>query len=231
MNAVGRVLSGQVNPSGHTVDTFAREFKQDPSWENFSTNLTSDGNAYIDERGRAAGYYFVDYEESIYVGYRYYETRGFTDGEAWYEDHVVYPFGYGLSYTTFETELVTAPEGALSKEPFDVTVRVTNTGDVAGKDVVQLYVTAPYTEGEIEKAHKVLVGFAKTGLLERGASEELTITVDPYYFASYDYNDANGNDFRVLRTGCRATTVFYRRAGRAQRERRLHAAAVRRPAL
>ena len=195
MNAVGRVLSGQVNPSGHTVDTFAREFKQDPSWENFSTNLTSDGNAYIDERGRAAGYYFVDYEESIYVGYRYYETRGFTDGEAWYEDHVVYPFGYGLSYTTFETELVTAPEGALSKEPFDVTVRVTNTGDVAGKDVVQLYVTAPYTEGEIEKAHKVLVGFAKTGLLERGASEELTITVDPYYFASYDYNDANGNDF------------------------------------
>lgn len=196
MNAVGQVLKGETNPSGHTVDTYVRDLKQDPSWANFSTNLTANGNAYLDSRGRLAGYYFVDYEESIYVGYRYYETRGFTDGEDWYDDHVVFPFGYGLSYTTFEQEIVSAPDGnALTTDPFDVTVRVTNTGSVAGKDVIQIYVTAPYTEGEIEKAHKVLVGFAKTAELAGGASEEYTIEIDPYYFASYDYNDANGNDF------------------------------------
>lgn len=196
MNAVGQVLKGETNPSGHTVDTYVRDLKQDPSWANFSTNLTANGNAYLDSRGRLAGYYFVDYEESIYVGYRYYETRGFTDGEDWYDDHVVFPFGYGLSYTTFEQEIVSAPDGnALTTDPFDVTVRVTNTGSVAGKDVIQIYVTAPYTEGEIEKAHKVLVGFAKTAELAGGASEEYTIEIDPYYFASYDYNDANGNGF------------------------------------
>ena len=139
----------------------------------------------------------MDYEESIYVGYRYYETRGFTDGEDWYDDHVVFPFGYGLSYTTFEQEIVSAPDGeALTADPFEVTVRVTNTGSVAGKDVVQVYATAPYSEGEIEKAHKVLVGFAKTEELAGGASAEYTIEIDPYNFASYDYNDANGNDFR-----------------------------------
>ena len=197
MNAVGQVLKGETNPSGHTVDTYVRDLKQDPSWQNFSTNLTANGNAYLDARGRLAGYYFVDYEESIYVGYRYYETRGFTDGEDWYDDHVVFPFGYGLSYTTFEQEIVSAPDGeALTTDPFEVTVRVTNTGSVAGKDVIQVYATAPYTEGEIEKAHKVLVGFAKTEELAGGASAEYTIEIDPYYFASYDYNDANGNDFR-----------------------------------
>ena len=197
MNAVGQVLKGETNPSGHTVDTYVRDLKQDPSWQNFSTNLTANGNAYLDVRGRLAGYYFVDYEESIYVGYRYYETRGFTDGEDWYDDHVVFPFGYGLSYTTFEQEIVSAPDGeALTADPFEVTVRVTNTGSVAGKDVIQVYATAPYSEGEIEKAHKVLVGFAKTEELAGGASAEYTIEIDPYNFASYDYNDANGNDFR-----------------------------------
>lgn len=197
MNAVGQVLKGETNPSGHTVDTYVRDLKQDPSWQNFSTNLTANGNAYLDARGRLAGYYFVDYEESIYVGYRYYETRGFTDGEDWYDDHVVFPFGYGLSYTTFEQEIVSAPDGeALTTDPFEVTVRVTNTGSVAGKDVIQVYATAPYTEGEIEKAHKVLVGFAKTEELAGGASAEYTIEIDPYNFASYDYNDANGNNFR-----------------------------------
>ena len=197
MNAVGQVLKGETNPSGHTVDTYVRDLKQDPSWQNFSTNLTANGNAYLDARGRLAGYYFVDYEESIYVGYRYYETRGFTDGEDWYDDHVVFPFGYGLSYTTFEQEIVSAPDGeALTADPFEVTVRVTNTGSVAGKDVIQVYATAPYSEGEIEKAHKVLVGFAKTEELAGGASAEYTIEIDPYNFASYDYNDANGNDFR-----------------------------------
>ena len=133
------------------------------------------------------------------MGYRYYETRG-KDNETWYNSSVVYPFGYGLSYTTFSEELLNKSvlEAAnLEKgETFDVEVKVKNTGTVAGKDVVQLYVSAPYTANGIEKAHKVLVGFAKTKLLAPQEEDTVKITVDPYDFASFDSHDKNTNNFK-----------------------------------
>ena len=206
INALGRVLNGTVNPSGRTVDTYRRDFTQDPTNENFSDYLVSRGNVYLAADGNqpSVAEHYVDYEEGIYVGYRYYETRGFTDGEAWYNDNVVFPFGYGLSYTTFDWEVtdMSFEEGenlswtAEEDAEFTVTVNVTNTGDVAGKEVVEVYMTAPYIEGEIEKAHVSLVGFAKTDLIEPGDSDEVTVTFNGYDFASYDYSDANGNDFR-----------------------------------
>ena len=141
-------------------------------------------------------YYSVDYEEGIYVGYRYYETRGETDGEDWYNANVVYPFGYGLSYTTFDWTVGDASASEIELgTTITVPVTVKNTGSVAGKDVVQLYASAPYTLGGIEKAHKVLVGFAKTKLLQPGESETVTVSFDPYSAASYDYRDANSNGF------------------------------------
>ena len=190
--ALGEVLNGAVNPSGHLVDTWAADYKAHPAFENFGTGAGSDTTDKYDD----GLYYSVDYEEGIYVGYRYYETRGFTDGEEWYQKNVVFPFGYGLSYTTFGWEV-----GALSSDEItadseiSVDVKVTNTGKAAGKDVVQLYASAPYTENGIEKAYKVLVGYAKTGLLQPGASETVTVTFDPYTAASYDTRDANGNGF------------------------------------
>ena len=206
INALGRVLNGTVNPSGRTVDTYRRDFTQDPTYVNFSDYLVSRGNLYLVSDGSqpSVAEHYVDYEEGIYVGYRYYETRGFTDGEDWYNDSVIFPYGYGLSYTTFEWEVtdMSFEDGAAlswsadEDEEFSVTVNVTNTGEMAGKEVVQVYITAPYTAGGIEKAHVALVGFAKTDLIEPGDSDEVTVTFDGYEFASYDYNDANGNDFR-----------------------------------
>ena len=199
IKALGPILTGEVNPSGKTVDTWVTDLLAAPSSVNFGTGITQQapekGMTFDQYRTDSGMYYFVNYEEGIYVGYRYYETRGYTDGEEWYNNNVIYPFGYGLSYTTFEWT-TKAPTGSIaidSKITFEVTVK--NTGSVAGKDVVQIYASAPYYEDEIEKAHKVLVGFAKTKLLNPGASETLTIEVDPYSFASYDYKDENWNDF------------------------------------
>ncbi|MCQ2800267.1 MAG: glycoside hydrolase family 3 C-terminal domain-containing protein [Bacilli bacterium] len=202
--ALGRILNGTANPSGHTVDTVYTHYENDPTWQNFgnySTYLNPEGAAsYISSTGKATGYYTVSYEEGIYLGYRYYETRGHIDGENWYNQNVVYPFGYGLSYTTFSQELVgkdaLAAAALNATEKFDVKVKVKNTGDVAGKQVVQLYAEAPYTAGGIEKAYKVLVGFAKTKLLAKGEEQELTISVNPYDFASYDAKDMNANGFK-----------------------------------
>lgn len=198
-NAVGRILKGEVNPSGRTTNTYAADFKKDPSWNNFGNNLEKDGNRYtVDDKARNA--YYVEYEEGIYVGYRYYETRGFTDGEAWYNNNVIYPFGYGLSYTTFTQEIVntsfTDNEVVLADDEISIDVKVTNTGSHAGKEVVQVYHTAPYYDGGIEKAHVVLTGFGKTGNLQPGQSETITITFNVRDMASYDYNDANQNDFK-----------------------------------
>ena len=141
----------------------------------------------------------VDYAEGIYVGYRYYETVADDlgeAGEAWYDDNVVYPFGYGLSYTTFSQEIVNV-EGDLSGATGEitVTVRVTNTGTVAGKEVVQIYSTLPYTVGGIDKSSVNLVGFAKTDMLRAGASQTVDITFDVKELASFDYDDANDNDY------------------------------------
>ena len=193
--ALGRILSGEVNPSGRTVDTWSRDFSANPTFVNLGCNGVSESDSYI---GASKKYYFVDYEEGIYVGYRYYETRGFTDGEEWYAQNVVFPFGYGLSYTTFDWEIAgyEPQNGQLSeKTQVTVTVKVTNTGNRAGKDVVELYATAPYTQGGIEKAHKVLLDYAKTPLLQPNESCSVTLTLDAYDLASYDYNDANGNGF------------------------------------
>ncbi len=204
--ALGRILSGEVNPSGRTVDTWARDFTQSPAWPNFGDNLiTGDTNKKIqggdqyDLDGTLQLYYFVDYEEGEYVGYRYYETRGWTDGEAWYRENVVYPFGYGLSYTDFSWSLEDASglqgQAIAADGKYTVSVRVENTGRVSGKDVVELYATPPYEEGGIEKPHKVLVDFVKTKELAPGESTVVTLTLDPYWLASYDYSDANGNGF------------------------------------
>lgn len=192
ITALGEILNGDVNPSGRLVDTWAADFTKNPSFVNFGTGCLPDTTDKYD----GGMYYSVDYEEGIYVGYRYYETRGETDGEDWYNANVVYPFGYGLSYTTFDWTVGDASASEIELgTTITVPVTVKNTGSVAGKDVVQLYASAPYTLGGIEKAHKVLVGFAKTMFLQPGESETVTVSFDPYSAASYDYRDANSNGF------------------------------------
>ena len=198
MSAIGKLLKGDINPSGKTTDTYARDFMKIPAVENFSLQGVANLDSYT-LNGKAQDQWFIDYEEGIYIGYRYYETRG-AENDAWYDANVVYPMGYGLSYTTFSQEIADdntniEPTSAWTAETRDLTVavNVTNTGERAGKEVVQIYAELPYEEGGIEKAHKVLVGFGKTGLLEPGASEQVVVTFNPYDFASYDYDDANGN--------------------------------------
>ncbi len=198
INALGRILNGEVNPSGRTVDTFARDFKTDPTWANFAFNNIPNGNRYnVDGQNRP--FYFIDYEEGIYVGYRYWETRGLNN-ESWYQEHVVYPLGYGLSYTEFAWEIVSSSyvDGAtLEKDgTIEVTVNVENIGSTKGKDVVQLYYTAPYTANGIEKSHVVLSAFAKTDVLNPGQDQDVVLSFDVMDMASYDYSDANNNGFK-----------------------------------
>lgn len=201
--ALGRILKGEVTPSGRTPDTYVRDFKADPTWQNFGDYLSDRGNYYSGISSVKGGYTytFVDYEESIYIGYRYWETRAFVEGdqaytgeihntsttswEDWYKAHVVYPFGYGLSYTSFKQEIVDMPEGALTKDKINLKVKVTNIGNYDGKETVQLYVTAPVSEN-IEKSHVVLAAFGKTELLQAGREEEVALEIDPYDFASWD---------------------------------------------
>ncbi|MBP5154812.1 MAG: glycoside hydrolase family 3 C-terminal domain-containing protein, partial [Lachnospiraceae bacterium] len=196
--ALSSILTGEVNPSGRTVDTWASDILSNPSSINFGTGVTQKkvGKNQTFDQYNTGLYYFVHYEEGVYVGYRYYETRGLTDGEDWYKKNVTFPFGYGLSYTTFEWTVGSPSTTSITADgKISVEVTIKNTGSAAGKDVVQLYVSAPYTPGQIEKPHKVLVGFAKTEELRPGQSQTLTITADPYDFASYDYRDQNGNGF------------------------------------
>lgn len=174
LRGVVNVLFGEQNPSGRLIDTYAYDATSAPSFANFGDfSYTNTEKCY-----------YVNYMEGIYVGYKYYETRGFTDGEAWYDSQVQYPFGYGLSYTTFEQRLTSFVnvDGTVV-----ATVEVENTGSVAGKEVVQMYYTPPYTKGGIEKAHVNLIGFAKTGVLEPGQTETVTISFDVEEMASYDY--------------------------------------------
>ena len=279
--AIPKILKGTVNPSGRTVDTWARDFTQDPTYQNFSDNaqtnlqeievdgeiekcyipndtmLDADGNpmfsfgtdkSYNDKNdphwqgggsvfgitkfpgGKATGEQFkvvegglngvkpaqyVSYEEGIYVDYRYYETK-YQDmlaknkkaADEWYNGEgskagtgVIYPFGYGLSYTTFNQEIIDMnyAEGSILNEnckSIEVTVKVTNTGSVPGKDVVQLYWKAPYKKGGIEKADHVLCAFDKTEELEAGASQELKLSFILQDVANYDFSDANKNGFK-----------------------------------
>lgn len=208
--ALGQILTGidangnQISPSGHTVDTWAADFTMDPTWYNNGVYGSEYGNRYL-YNGEKTDYAFVNYEEGIYAGYRYYETRGYEELRAdsnstWYEDSVVYPFGYGLSYTNFEWNVSFAvPDGStiMAEDTLEVLVTVKNVGDYAGKDVVELYYSAPYDyeSPTIEKSHVVLGAFAKTGLLAPGEEQTLALTLNVKDMKSYDYADANENGF------------------------------------
>lgn len=219
-NALGRVLNGEVNPSGKLTDIYAKDMTKLPVWDNFksydeeaiyenpddpmngitSRPLNITGNQYLTEDGKdGRSAWFVDYKEGIYIGYRYFETRALTEDSSWYEENVMYPFGYGLSYTDFEWDIINKPMGTPNineKSEITLKVKVTNKGTEAGKDVVQLYYTAPYTVGGIEKSHVVLADFGKTKLLQPGQSEVLTLKVKASEMASYDWNDVNKNDHK-----------------------------------
>ncbi len=199
--AIPDLLDGTVNPSGRLADTWAVNFKNNPVLQNFSFNGSAGGNK--------SGIEFVHYDEDIYMGYRYYETKYITEGgdnvagNAWYDAEVMYPFGYGLSYTDFTWEVLkgegetTAAGTSLEKDGTVTTkVKVTNAGTAAGKEVVQLYYNTPYYADGISKAHVVLGDFKKTGLLAPGGSETLTFTTKASDMYSYDWSDANGNGFR-----------------------------------
>ncbi len=193
MKALGEILTGDVNPSGKTIDTFVYDMKSTPWWNNFGDfNYTNmDEFAYISTSFMTgaesrADVSFINYVEGIYVGYKFYETAA-VEGLINYDDIVQYPFGYGLSYTTFEQTMgdITASNGTIS---FDVTV--TNTGSVAGKDVVEVYYNPPYENGGIEKATANLIAVEKTEKLEPGASQTITVSFEEEFLASYDYQNA-----------------------------------------
>ena len=215
---LAQVLTGEVNPSGHTADTYAANSLSTPAvaystvettqqWTN--ADEVMERNPLVNDSNGGTIINYVIYAEGIYVGYKYYETRyedvvmgtgnaassvGSTDGGAWsYANEIVYPFGYGLSYTTFSKVLDSVAYDEAS-DAYQVTVTVTNTGDVAGKDVVEIYAQTPYGDYEkenlVEKASVNLVGYAKTSSLEPGASETVTVEVPRYFLASYDENGA-----------------------------------------
>ncbi|MCF0228262.1 MAG: glycoside hydrolase family 3 C-terminal domain-containing protein [Parasporobacterium sp.] len=204
--ALGEVLNGSVNPSGRLADIYANDFTKDPTFGNIEDNthiVSGDKTGtftyfYDDGNGTEGSWSAVEYEEGIYYGYRYYETRSNTEDAAWYDDNVVYPFGYGLSYTSFSWDDMTVTESGADEDGYsdvcyEISLTVTNTGDAAGKDVVELYYTAPYTDGGIEKSYVELADFAKTDLLAPGESQTVTLTVYKQDMASFDYNDANAN--------------------------------------
>ena len=209
---VADILVGEANPSGRLVDTYATNSLSAPASQNMGDYTFENADEIIagakDDAGNTTKY--VVYQEGIYVGYKYYETRyedavlgqGNAGGTAgvfasqggWnYADEILYPFGYGLSYTDFEQKLdsVTETDGVITAK-----VTVTNTGAVAGKDVVEVYVQTPYTEYDktnaVEKSAIQLAGFGKTGMLAPGSSEQVTVTIDKYLITSYDYKNAKG---------------------------------------
>lgn len=199
--AVADLLSGAVNPSGSLPDTWWTDNLLNPAMANFGSYTYEGAENYtLGDNTRAYNMYVV-YQEGIYVGYRYAETR-YEDvvlgtpnaGGYKYDDVVAYPFGYGLSYTTFEmSDMEVAKGGEGMDTAYTASVKVTNTGDAAGKKTVQIYAQKPYTEyditNQIEKASAELVGYGKTGILEPGASEMVTIEVPEYFLTSYDaYN-------------------------------------------
>ncbi|MDO4852468.1 MAG: glycoside hydrolase family 3 C-terminal domain-containing protein, partial [Clostridia bacterium] len=186
-NALGNILTGKVNPSGRTIDTFVADLTASPNFNNIGEfQYTNLADVSPMSYGFPVTPNFVDYVEGIYVGYRWYETAA-AEGAINYDEAVVYPFGYGLSYTTFEQTMgeITEANGTIS---FDVTVK--NTGSAAGKDVVEVYFNPPYTNGGIEKSVANLIAFAKTGILQPGASETVKISFQAEDMASFDYQGA-----------------------------------------
>ncbi len=215
---IGRTTDGQeISPSGHTVDIWATDFTRDPTWFNTGIYGSQYDNRYLTPDGEISDFAFVNYDEGIYMGYRYYETRAYEEnqivagaGDAWYQDNVVYPFGYGLSYTDFTWDIAyDLPGDALTVEDtITANVTVTNTGERSGKEVAQLYYSAPYTAGGIEKSRVVLGDFGKTKLLAPGESDTLTLTIPAKDMKSYDYSDANGNGFTGYELEAGAYTLF-----------------------
>lgn len=188
--ALGEIISGDINPSGKTSDTFVKDLTKPPEYNNFGS-FTYDNMADFSGKafkGEDTYPSFVNYVDGIYVGYRFYETAA-EEGLIDYDNTVVYPFGYGLSYTGF-TQKMGALTEADGKITFDVTV--TNTGEVAGKDVVQVYYNPPYTNGGMEKASANLAAFKKTGLIKPGESETITISFGTEDMASYDSTGTGG---------------------------------------
>lgn len=190
-NALGKVFSGEVNPSGKTPDTFIYDMTTAPWWNNAEkTEYTNLADMAVEgmNAGTAQVYApaFTNYVEGIYVGYKYYETAA-QEGAIDYDKTVQYPFGYGLSYTEFEQKMgeLEEKDGQIS-----VDVEVTNSGDVAGKDVVEVYYKPPYTNGGIEKSSANLIEFEKTNLLQPGESQTVTVTFSIEDMASYDENNA-----------------------------------------
>ena len=184
---LGEIMSGAVNPSGKTVDTYVKDLTATPTWNNFGNFAYTNVDDLKNKIAAADPAYegnmaFVNYVEGIYVGYKFYETAA-EEGLITYEDEVQYPFGYGLSYTTFDKTIGNFKADG-DNVTFDVTV--TNTGSVAGKDVAEIYFTPPYTSGGIEKASVNLIDFQKTSELAPGASETLSFSIPKEEFAAYD---------------------------------------------
>ena len=198
-NALGRIFSGEVNPSAKAADTFVKDLTAAPGWNNFGDfqydNMDeftiSDSDPYVP--GTVP--HFVNYTEGIYVGYKFYETAA-VEGLINYDETVQYSFGHGLSYTTFTQEMGEISKDADGTISFDVTV--TNTGTAAGKEVVEVYYNPPYTSGGIEKASANLAAFGKTDMLEPGASQTLTLSFTEEDMASYD---VEGEGCYVLESG------------------------------
>ncbi len=214
---IGDIMNGTLSPSGHTVDTWTYDFTADPTYPNFG-NMTQNGDdydnsVYVGDTAQSSAAW-LEYREDIYVGYKYYETMYAEkeaeeegSGDEWYGDNVLYPFGYGMSYTTFDWELspAVAETGKIAAANQTVTmqVKVTNTGAVPGKDVVQVYVTPPYEAGGVEKAEVNLMGFAKTRLLQPGESDLVTVEFVAQDAASFDWQALNEEEFQgyVLEAG------------------------------
>ena len=204
LNAVADILTGEVNPSGHLVDTYCNDNSTAPSLVNFYgkmyANAGEENDANWYDYYLDGNKYYNAYQEGIYIGYRYYETR-YEDvvlgqgnaGDYDYDANVAYPFGYGLSYTTFDWSNFKSSYDAAT-DSFNVSVDVKNTGNMAGKEVVQVYFQSPYTDydkqNKVEKASVELCGFGKTEILEPGASETVTVNVPRSELAAYDANGA-----------------------------------------
>lgn len=209
LNTAGHIINGDINPSGRLVDTYAVAHESNPSWYNynklgsFSKSDSYMGLYKVDGADKVSDTYMIEYEEGIYVGYKYYETRGYEENQKpgavedeWYNANVSYTFGYGKSYTDFTWEVLnssTAAGAVSANGNIKLDVKVTNVGEYAGKDVVELYYTAPYITGGIEKSHVEIGDFAKTKLLAPGESQTVTLELKVEDMASYDYNDKNGN--------------------------------------
>nr|MCR4674966.1 glycoside hydrolase family 3 C-terminal domain-containing protein [Lachnospiraceae bacterium] len=210
LSVLSDLLTGKVNPSGRTVDTYVSDLTKDPSYQSIGVNTYSNVDSlmagFIGDEYSEIKRTYNEYMEGVYMGYRYYETADVMDdsfvygqldgkGSVTESGEVIYPFGYGLSYTDFEQKITNVTEDDTS---ITITVNVTNTGDVAGKDVVQLYNTSPYTQLDIdykiEKPQTILMDFSKTKELEPGESQDISITLDKEEFASYCYTHENPND-------------------------------------